>query len=194
MRSLCYCGTKIINDRSHTSTIQGDTGRCHQKWGLLWKVWLLTSTYCEPSWGWWAQRIKHFQNHAMLWSPWNIWITRITTKKIKFHNRVCSTYHMQIGAFKLTKIKFFKSTAMEGWDVTLDNCTEPRRQTCILHLTRSRGTTAVCVVPQLRIPPKPHRTKYFWEPNSQLSPSKKHRSDLKWTTHEMKDNHCSLVV
>lgn len=39
--------------------------------------------------------------------------------------------------------------------------TELRRQTCILHLTRSSGTTAVCVVPQLRIPPKPHRMKYF---------------------------------
>lgn len=58
-----------------------------------------------------------------------------------------------------------------GWDVTGKSGTEPQRQTCILHLTRSRGTTAVCVVPQLRIPPNPHRTKYFWEPNSQLSPS-----------------------
>lgn len=27
----------------------------------------------------------------------------------------------------------------------------------ILHLTKSRGTTAVCVIPQLNIPPKPHR-------------------------------------
>lgn len=30
-------------------------------------------------------------------------------------------------------------------------------QTCRRHLTRSRGTTAVCVRPQLRMPPKPHR-------------------------------------
>lgn len=45
------------------------------------------------------------------------------------------------------------------------------KRTCILHLTKSSGTTAVCVVPQLRIPPKPHRMKYFCEPNSQLSPS-----------------------
>lgn len=29
-------------------------------------------------------------------------------------------------------------------------------QTCIRHFTKSRGTTAVCVRPQLKTPPKPH--------------------------------------
>lgn len=32
-----------------------------------------------------------------------------------------------------------------------------RIRTCMRHLTRSRGTTTVCVSPQLRTPPKPHR-------------------------------------
>ncbi len=55
--------------------------------------------------------------------------------------------------------------------------THTHTRTCNRHLTRSRGTTAVCVVPQLRIPPKPQRSRYFCEPNSQLSPSEeKHGS------------------
>lgn len=69
---------------------------------------------------------------------------------------------------------------MSGWGGTLQKQdTVPRKQTCILHLTRSRGTTAVCVVPQLRIPPKPHMMKYFCEPNSQLSPSEETQGRLR---------------
>ncbi|KAE8752762.1 hypothetical protein FOCC_FOCC000500 [Frankliniella occidentalis] len=43
--------------------------------------------------------------------------------------------------------------------------------TCIRHFTRSRGTMAVWVIPQDKIPPSPHSRKYWLEPNSQLSPA-----------------------
>ncbi|KAL0604376.1 hypothetical protein AAY473_026374 [Plecturocebus cupreus] len=43
--------------------------------------------------------------------------------------------------------------------------------TCMRHLTRSRGTMAVCVSPQVSIPPKPHSSRYQAEPYSTLASS-----------------------
>ena len=61
-------------------------------------------------------------------------------------------------------------------------------QTCILHLMRSRGTNAVCVVPQLIIPPRPQRRKNLPDPYSQLYCSvwlKKKRSIISSETKEV---------
>ncbi len=46
---------------------------------------------------------------------------------------------------------------------------ENSQRTCILDFTISRGATAVCVSPQLSMPPNPHKAQYFMEPNSTLS-------------------------
>lgn len=79
----------------------------------------------------------------------------------QLHNLADPIFPMHIGAFLERKKKPHLWVDVTGRQKKNQQGTEPQRQTCILHLTRSSGTTAVCVVPQLRIPPKPHRTKYF---------------------------------
>lgn len=101
------------------------------------------------------------------------------TKQKFHHDRADDVLPMQINAFSNTH----KNAVRSGMSVLKNKIKKScqrgtHRQTCILHLTRSRGTTAVCVVPQLRIPPKPHRRKYFWDPNSQLSPSEEKQATL----------------
>ena len=51
-----------------------------------------------------------------------------------------------------------------------------------LHFTRSRGVTAVWVMPQERTPPKAQRAKYFWLPNSQLYSSVAAATKSLWPT------------
>jgi len=46
--------------------------------------------------------------------------------------------------------------------------TTSKKNTWMRHFTRSNGTTAVWVVPQLIMPPRPHSAKYLPDPNSQL--------------------------
>lgn len=100
------------------------------------------------------------------------------------HNDEKQLHHNWAGAIYPCILVHFQGQTVsrlwvdEEWREKTTEGTKPQRQTCILHLTRSRGTTAVCVVPQLRIPPKPHRMKYFWEPNSQLSPSEETQGRL----------------
>lgn len=114
------------------------------------------------------------KNHAgMLWSLQHVRLMG-TNGKNRFTTTMLVTFLPWKGALNF----FFKRTnrIMGKW--VKDDGSKPQRQTCIRHLTRSRGTTAVCVVPQLRIPPKPHRMKYFCEPNSQLSPSEETQDRL----------------
>lgn len=160
--------------------IARSTYRTYSPSGLLTFTYMSNLLWTEGELGAarWVEIIQHIrtpvQNHAtMLWSLQHIRIMGINTQwqKKKLHNwGDAISPHANWCIFKTNK----KNTAM-GWrgrDVKKNKQkkqgTEPRKQTCNLHLTRSRGTTAVCVVPQLRIPPKPHRRKYFWEPNSQL--------------------------